>query len=474
MIGVHLFWDYFGRFANMLTQIITSIVLTRLLLPEDFGIIGMAFAVNGIARLFANFGFSSYIIQQKEEDEKTINSIFWFSLGLGIALFLIIYFFADSIALYYEMPQLSDILVITGLSLILGMVGTIPNALLLKRLEFKVINIRNIVIALFSGVIGIVLAYNGFGVWSLVIQQIVNGALGVIVALLLVKWLPKLIFCKEQFMKSFHFGKYMFLASFIDGIYSRLDVFLIGKLFSFSSLGLYTRAQTLDGTVSGLSASSLLNVLFPTIAKIKDETEKLKDIYLTYFEHITFVFCLLSSILYLSAEPLFFYLFGERWLPSADFFKILVLSSFAYPLSSLMLSIIEARGNSKNFLYADIIKKVIFFPAYLIVWFYTIEAFLFALFFLNIVGTFVNLYYLNKEILVGYKSSILLFFKYFIPSIALAVLMDYAFPSSTNILHALLKILGLLAIYFGVSYFQKSTTLYLAINYINKRNDKRN
>jgi len=473
LIRKHLFWDYLGRFSGVITQILTSIVLTRLLSPKDFGIVGIALAVNGIARLFGNFGFSSYIIQQEDEDERTTNSVFWFSIALAVVLFTIILLSSTAIADFYNMAQLSDILVITGLLLVFGMTGTIPNALLIKRLEFKAINIRNIGVSLFSGIVGVALAYNGFGVWSLIIQQITNSILSAILAFIIAKWRPKLIFSKYHFLKSYHFGKYMFLSSLVDGIYSKLDVFLVGKLFSLSSLGLYTRAQTLDGTVSKLSAHSLLNVLFPTIAKIKNDPEKLKTIYYTYFEHITFVFCLMSSLLYLGAIPLFFYLFGEIWLASAVFFKLLVLSSFASPLASLMLAIIEAQGNSKNFFYADVFKKLIFLPGYIVVWFFSIETFLLTLFLLNILGSAVNLYYLNKEIIVGYLGSTKILLKYFIPSIGLAVLIDLIYPSTTDIVPAIIKIAGLLTVYIGICYYQKSKTLTLGINFIRAKYDKR-
>jgi len=463
---INLFWDYLGRFSGILTQFITSIFLSRLLLPEDFGVIGIALAVNGIAQVFSNFGFSSYIIQQEEENQRTINTIFWFSIAIGLLLSVAIFLASPRIAIFYNMAELRNILNITSVLIVLGIMSSVPSALLLKRQEFKKINIRNIAIALFSGSIGIFLAYRGFGVWALVTQQFIKSILSVVITFIIAKWRPRWIFDKVEFLKSYHFGKYIFLSGLFDGIYGRVEVFLIGKIFSLKSLGLYTRAQTLDQTITGLSASSLLNVLFPELTKIKNDKEKLKTEYYKYFEHISFVFSLLSAGLYLVATPLFFYMFGENWIQSALFFKILVLSGFAYPLASLMLSIIEARGNSKNFFYADVVKKLIFFPGYLVVYFYSLEAFLYTLLLLNALGTLVNLYYLNKEILVGYKKSILILFQYAVPSLILAVVIDYFFPSNIEIISALIKVSVVVITFTVISYKTNSLTLTLILNFI--------
>jgi teichuronic acid exporter len=420
----NLFWDYLGRFSSLLSQLVTSIILTRLLLPEDFGLIGVATAVNGIASIFGNFGFSSYIIQQKEENQRTISTIFWFSATLGIFLGLIVFLSSGFVATFYNIGDLQKVLNVFAILFFINTLSYVPNALLTKRLEFKAINLRNIVIALLSGALGISLAFWGCGVWALVIQMIFNSTLGVIVTFKLTKWWPILTFDKQEFKSAFNYGKYLFLAGLLDGIFTRVDVFLIGKVFSLRSLGLYTRAQSLDNTITGISGSSLLNVLFPTIAKIRDDKDLLRTTYYKYFTIICFVFSVLSATLIVFSASIFITIFGEKWLLSSVYFKILVLSGFAYPLASLMLSIIEARGNSKAFFQADVIKKIIFLPTYLLVFFFSIEVYLYGYLLLNILGMTVNLFFLNQEIGTRYLTSLKIFLSFYIPSVVPVFLAD--------------------------------------------------
>ncbi len=210
----------------------------------------------------------------------------------------------------------------------------------------------------------------------------------------------------------------------MDGIFARVDVFLIGKVFSLRSLGLYTRAQSLDKTITGISGSNLLNVLFPTIAKIRDDKDLLRTTYYKYFTIICFVFSVLLARIIVFSASIFITIFGEKCLLSPVYFKILVLSGFAYPLASLMLFIIEARGNSKAFFHADVIKKIIFLPAYLLVFFLSIEVYSYGYLLLNILGMTANLFFLNQEIGTKYVTFLKIFLSFYIPSIVPVFLAD--------------------------------------------------
>jgi len=216
----------------------------------------------------------------------------------------------------------------------------------------------------------------------------------------------------------------MFFSGLLDGIYSRIDIFLIAKVFSPASLGLYTRAQSLDGMIRNLSSGSLLNVLFPTFAKISDDREQLKQMYYQYFQLISFLFCLLAGIFYISAEQLFLILFGAQWHVSAVYFKILVLAGFAYPLSSLSLSIIEARGNSKNFFKVEILKKILFLPTYFIAYSYGIIPFLISYVVACFIGTFINVGFLKYELEISVIQTIKFLSTYFIPALSLIFIIN--------------------------------------------------
>jgi O-antigen/teichoic acid export membrane protein len=263
----------------------------------------------------------------------------------------------------------------------------------------------------------------------------------------------------------------MFFSGLLEGIYSRIDIFLIAKVFSPASLGLYTRAQGLDGMIRTLSSGSLLNVLFPTFAKISDDKEQLKQMYYQYFQLISFLFCLLAGIFYISAEQLFLILFGAQWHVSAVYFKILVLAGFAYPLSSLSLSIIEARGNSKSFFKVEIIKKILFLPTYFIAYFYGIIPFLISYVIAMFIATFINVRFLKFELDISVWQTIKFLSTYFIPTIifiaviyALQLLINY--PTTFGVVF--IEVIAFISAYFIVHYTFKSKGLEFTLALIKK------
>ena len=464
----NLIWDYFGKFSSALMQVVTSLILMKLLEPSDFGLIGMTLAVNSFALTFTNFGFSSYIIQQPKEDIELQSSIFWFNLLLGISITALIIFTSQTIANFYHLQQLKNIIIICGLFIPIGLLISIPNALLSKRLQFKQINLRNIIVAFVCAIVGISAALLGFGVWALVVQQGLNLLFNLLASYKSANWLPKFIFDRLKFKRAFNFGKYIFLANLVESVYSRLDVFTIGKIFSLEIVGYYTRAQSLSGNVIHMSSNSLLNVLFPVLTKKKDDKPELIKNYFVYLHHICFVFCLLSSFCFLFAQIAFITFFKPTWSYAAVLFKIIILSSVVIPLSDLMLSILQARGNSRNYFVADVWKKVVLYPTYIILFYYSIEVYLYTTFFGFLLALLINLYFLNKEIEVGYIKTIKIFLSYFIPTIILSFILDYFIPTSSSWIFSLTKfMIVLMALSLSLKIFP-SPTIQLILQKIKK------
>lgn len=464
----HLLWDYAGRFAGTIIQFIISVILTRLLSPSDYGLVGIAMAINGIASIFINLGFSSYIIQTEKPSKETLSSIFWLNIFLGLVLYIGISASSSSVATFYNIPELKGILFWTALTLIINLTGSVSAALLMKNMRFKEINIRNVFIAILSGILGIIMAYRGFGVWALVAQSIVSAALTLVANFLLAKWQPILFFSIESLRHSFKFGIFLFLSGLMEGIYSRLDVFLIGKVFQTQELGYYTRAQSLDGMIRNLSSGSLLSVLFPAFAQIKTDDKKVKELYFTYFELISFVFCLMAGFFYIAAVPLYTLLFGSRWYTSAIYFQLLILAGFAYPLSSLMLTILEARGNSKVFFRVEVLKKILFFPTYVIAYFFGIAWYLKSFLVACVIGTGLNLIFLNKEIHVGYVQSFRILSKYLLTGLVLGIFLYAVLPAQGTLIGASFGCFILVSFYITFHYFTHSPALQMILKQFNK------
>jgi O-antigen/teichoic acid export membrane protein len=441
----------------------------KLLSRADFGLVGLTLAVNGVASTFSNFGFSSYIIQQQQEDKTLQSSIFWFNLFLGLVLCTAIIVSSQSIANFYKQPQLKNIIQVCSLFIPLSLTLSIPNALLSKRLQFKQINLRNIILAAFCAIVGISAALFGLGVWSLVLQQGLNLLLNNITSYKLAKWLPSFYFHRKKFKGAFDFGKYIFLATLVESVYSKLDVFTIGKLYKIESVGTYTRAQSLSGNVVQMSSKSLLNVLFPVLTKMRENKSELIKNYYNFFHHISFVFCLISCLCFVFAQPAFATFFKPEWREAALIFKIIILSSVVLPLSELMLSIIEARGNSKNYFVADIWKKVLLYPTYLMLFFFNLEVYLYTTFFGLLGALLINLYFLNKEIEVGYVSSCKIFLTYFLPTLAMSFLLDKLYPTENNWIFAILKFMCSAITLFITLKFMPSPTYQLILKKIKRQ-----
>lgn len=471
-IRKNLLWDFSNKIGNTFFSLVTTAILARLLTPADYGLVGISAAVNGIAGIFFNFGLASAIIQAEKLDKKTLSTVFYFNQLIAISLWLLIFISADYIEGFYKIPKLSKVLFYTSLVFLINGALMVPNALLTKKMKFKNISIIGLLSNFLSGGIGVIMALNQFGVWSLVAQQLLNSVFILIGSYISAKWFPIMYFNIKTILPMLRFGIFMFLAGLLDSIFSRIDVFLIGKLFSARTLGLYTRAQGLEAQVRMLSANSLMGVLFPAFTRIKNDKEELKQTYLKFFELVSFSFCLIGGIFFIGAHQIFSLLFGNQWIESAHYFQLLIIVGFAYPLSSLSLSIIEARGNSKSFFVLEIIKKVLFLPTYFIAYQYGIEAYLYSYIICCIIGTFINIYFLTFEIPIKLYSTVVYLGKYFLSVlgiIALLNIFEKYFEYTESLLNVSLNVLAFFLIYISFHHLVKSSGMRYSLDLILKK-----
>jgi teichuronic acid exporter len=471
-LKTNLFWDYFNKFGNTLVSLITSSILARLLSPTDYGLVGISMAVNGLGGIFLNLGFVSAIIQAKELDNKSLSTAFFLNIGIAVLLYGIIFFGAFSIGKFYQIQELDLVLKITALSFIINGLNIIPSALMTREMKFKQMAIISLLSSFISGVIGIYLAIHGYGVWSIIYQQLLSGTIVLIGFYITTKWFPILYFKMQSIKNMLQFGVYMFLSGVLDGIYTRIDIFLIAKVFSPKTLGLYTRAQSLDSMIRNLSAGSLLNVLFPTFAIIRDDKVQLKHMYYQFFQIISFLFCLLAGIFYLGAEQLFLILFGDQWYVSAIYFKILVLAGFALPLSSLSLSIIESRGNSKNFLRVEVIKKIVGIPSYFIAYFYGVIPFLVSYFFVALICTFINVRFLKFELDISVSQTMKFLSTYLLTAAGIVEFINFIknqLNYQPSISSVVIEIFIFISMYLTINFFTRTNGIRYSFELINKK-----
>ena len=354
-------WSFVGAYANKFIQFIISLVLARLLTPADYGLIGMLGFFMGLAGTIVDSGFSNALIQFKDRSDKDFCTVFYINSGLSILMYAILSLSAPLIADFYNQPQLTSIIRVYSLTLIVGALSAINNVQLTIDLKFKTSTLVTTSSALLSGCIGLVFAFGGFGVWSLVFQQL--GATIIKTSLLFyyVRWIPKFVFSIESFKRLFGYGSKLLASGLIHTAYTNMYPLVIGKQFSATDLGYVARAQGFNEMAAGTINSVLSNVAFPVLSKVQDDDKRLLEIYEKYIKLSAFAICPIILFLCGIAKPLILLLLTEKWAPAIILLQILGLSYIWDGITKINLNLLYVKGRSDLFLRLEIIKKIIAF-----------------------------------------------------------------------------------------------------------------
>ena len=358
--SVHgILWSAIERFSLQGIQFLIGIVLARLLSPSDFGMIGMLSIFMGVSQTFIDCGFSSALIRQKEVSAKDYGTTFLINFFISLLAFLILFFAAPFIANFYDTPELELVVQVFSSTLIINALFTVHCVKLTRNVDFKTQSKASVCSAIISGAVGITLAYNGFGVWSLVFQTICNSTLSLILLTFLLKWFPSPAFSRASFHNLFGFGSKIFVASIISSIYSNLYNIVIGKKFSAATLGYYTRADQMGLLPSQNIAGILSRVTYPILSQLQDDSDRLRKVYIRYLQLSCFVIFPLMMGLAALAKPLIILLLGEKWSPSVVLLQILCLGLMLDPICNINLNLLYVKGRSDLVLKLEIIKKTI-------------------------------------------------------------------------------------------------------------------
>lgn len=326
----------------------------------------MAMAFIHIGGVFIDIGFSAALIQNKENSVLTYNTVFIFNIIAGICLTCIVYLSSDYIGRFYKDEQVALLVKWLSLFFILNSFNRVQNAILTRELNFKALTIRMFIASSLGGSIGVLAAYNDYGVFSLVIQILTTSILSTILLWSTSKWRPQLQFSYQELKKLFGFSLFAFLERVMNNIFLRLDVLLLAKIFNPIAVGFYTRASTLQEQATKYTSSSIIRVLFPVLSKYQDQPTEFRRIYLKMFEIISFLSFGLTGLLFILGSDIIISLFGEKWSPSIPIFQILILASATIPLNSLMWNAIMSQGRSKENFYLGLLKKTISLIPFLI------------------------------------------------------------------------------------------------------------
>lgn len=453
-------WSLTGQFSVQGIQFLVSVVLARLLSPDDYGLIGMLAIFLAISQVFIDGGFSSALIQRKDCDDTTYSTVFYINVGISLVCYGILFAAAPFIADFYGQPLLKDIARVSSLSLIIGALSATNTVQLTKRIDFKTQSKINVVSAILSGVTGIAMAYSGFGVWALVAQSVSLALFKLLLTVFCVRWFPSLVFSKRIFKELFSFGSKLVLASLISSVYTNIRSLIIGKRFTPADLGQYTTANKF-ATLAGTSLSGVLyNVSFPVLSKVQDDDAVLLDAYKRFLSVSAFAIFPLMMLLAGTAEPLIRFLVTDKWLECVPYLQILCFGWMYDCLTRINLNLLYVKGRSDLVLKLEVFKKTIAFTILFISCFMGIIGICIGAAVYSFIAFFCNTYYTKRLLGYGFKEQFLQTLPYLLLSLpVLAVSMLTSSLQLSPLPLILIAVTASVAIYIFLSWILRLSAL---------------
>uniref|UniRef100_UPI004048FEE4 lipopolysaccharide biosynthesis protein n=2 Tax=Flavobacterium sp. TaxID=239 RepID=UPI004048FEE4 len=354
-------WDLAGSFIRQFAGVFVSIILARLLSPEEFGIVGMAIVFVSITEVFIDVGFTSGLIQKKNVSDIVYSSIFYLNFLISVVLSLLIIFIAPFVGDFYSEPKVSEVLFYLALIPPIAALGKVQSSILSKRMDFKSLSIRNIFATLIGGAVGVTAALLDFGVYSLVLQQIFSVLTSTLLLWYATRWRPKWEFSFTEVKSLLGYSSYVFFDQALRQIFNKIDTIYIGKVFSPAILGFYSRAESLKAQINTYSTNSLRKVMFPALSALQDDEKGFADAYFKAFNVVTGVTVLLVAPIYFLSEEIIIGLLGNKWQPSIIFFQILLFATLTSPHIGMMAQAVLAKGLSKLKFQIGLIQRFLKF-----------------------------------------------------------------------------------------------------------------
>lgn len=352
-----LFWAFAERIGAQLVNFVVSIVLARILMPEEYGVIGIVLVFVNLCNVFVDSGFGRALVQKKDADDLDFSSAFYMGLAMSVVLYAILFWTAPWIARLYEMPILSPVIRVMGLRLIVAAYNSIQKAKVSREMQFRRFFFSTLGGTMFSAVVGIALAWMGCGVWALVAQELTNVAIDTAILSLTIRWRPRLAFSLQRMKTLFSYGWKVLVASLVDALYQDFRSLYIGKLYTADDLAYYTRGRQFPNLLVDNVNVSISNVLFPAISSCQDDMAEVKRMTRRAMKTSAYIISPMMFGLAAVAEPLVVLLLTEKWLPCVPFLQILCINNALMPLQSANVQALYAVGRSDIVLRLNVIKK---------------------------------------------------------------------------------------------------------------------
>lgn len=341
------FWATTDRFVSMGAQFLTNLVLARILTPSDFGCIGMLAIFVVVSQTIIDGGFGSALIQKKEPTQTDYSTIFYWNIFFSLGLYLLLFGCAPVIASFYRMPLLESILKVLGIILVINALGVIQINRLRKQLSLKIIAIVNILSYFFSALVAIIMALNGYGVWSLVALQLLYSLLSVASFWVCTKWYPSFCFSMQSLKELFSFGGFLLFSNILQEVCKNLQGLIIGRRFSSVEMGLYAQAKKLGDVTSYTLPNVIVQVMFPVYSQLQSDILKLRNTLRRNVRFISWFTFPIMILLIIVAESLVMFLYGKQWVAAVPYFQLLCIGGLFVCLQNINYYAVAALGKSR-------------------------------------------------------------------------------------------------------------------------------
>lgn len=410
-------WRFAERSGAQLVTFVVSIVLARLLMPEDYGTIALVTVFTTIMQVFVDSGLGTALIQKKDADDLDFSSVFYFNFVVCIILYLVMFFAAPLIASFYNMPELTPVVRVISLTIVFSGVKGVQQSYVSRNMLFKRFFYATLGGTIFSAFLGIAMAYAGFGVWAIVAQQLSNTAIDTLILWITVKWRPKLMFSWNRLKGLLSFGWKMLCSALLDTVYGNLRNLLIGKIYSSSDLAFYNQGDKFPKLIVSNINTSIDSVLLPAMSKEQDDKDRVKKMTRRSIMVSCYIMAPLMIGLASCASNVVTIVLTEKWLPCVFFLQIFCITYMFYPIHTANLNAIKAMGRSDLFLKLEIWKKVIGLILLLATLFISVKAMAYSLLISTLTSMIINSWP-NKKLL---NYSFIEQMKDILPSILLAI-----------------------------------------------------
>jgi len=415
----NLIWRFLERCGAQVVSFVVSIVLARMLDPELYGTIALVTVITAILQVFVDSGMANALIQKKDTDDLDYSSVFYFNVCFCLILYVGLFFAAPMICRIYKMPTLVPVVRVLGLTIVVSGVKNVQQAYVAKTMQFRRFFFSTLGGTLFSAAVGITMAYMGYGIWALVMQQLLNVTVNTAILWLTVDWKPKRIFSFQRLKGLIAYGWKLLVSALLDTVYLKLYQIIVGLRYTSADLAYYNKADQLPLLVTENINASIDSVLLPVLSAEQDKKETVRDMTRRAIKVSTYVMMPLMMGLAVCAEPLVRLLLTDKWLPCVPYLRIFCFSYAFYPIHTSNLSAIKAMGRSDLFLILEILKKGVGTVALLLTMNISVYAIALSLLVTTLLAQIINAWPNGKLLGYSYLSQL----KDMLPSILITCIM---------------------------------------------------